>query len=208
MKRKLITVILLLVFSLQVKTQDLKTENNSEPKSTFEVTINGKKYEVAETEELTLDTLLRPKISIKLSAYKKFDNAAISFEYPRNLSYEYTQDFAYKNWTFSGNTAVVLVFELDTKTTISTLVDEMIRKFGKKNCKVEDFQKQLGNKILEGQKLHVSLAGQKLVLECLEIKSSDFKSRFVYFQDIIENNQNSEEYEKVVDIINSSIVFK
>src|SRR4051812_41732115 len=106
MKRKLLTLIISQVFFLLGKTQDLKT-NNSEPKSTFEVTINGEKYEVAEEEELALNLLIKPKISIKLSPYKKFENSAISFHYPSNLSYEYSQDFAYKNWALSGSTAVI-----------------------------------------------------------------------------------------------------
>lgn len=208
MKKNLLTLITLLLFSLAGEAQNSTNGNNGEPKSTFEVTISGRKYEVAETEELVLDTLLKPKISIKLSDYKKFQNSAISFNYPSNLSYEFSQDFGYKNWTLSGNTAVVLIFEIDAKTTISTLVDEMVKNFGKKNCKVEDYQKKLGESNLEGRKISVSLAGQHLILECLEIKSTGFKSRFIYFQDAIEDNQNSKEYEKVFNIINSSIVFK
>lgn len=208
MKALFFTCILLTSCWIAGNSQDLKTSVNAEPKATFEVTINGKQYTLTESEELSLDTLLKPKLSIRLSEYKLFDNASFSFKYPRHLSYEFSQDFAYKNWTLSGNTAVVLIFELDAETTISTLIDEMVKKFGKKNCRVEDMEKELGNKRLKGKKLFVSLVGQNLVLECLEIKSTDFKSRFIYFQDTIENDQNSLEYEKVYKMINSSIIFK
>lgn len=189
-------------------TQDQKSETGTEPKSTFVLTINGKQYEVAEGEELNLDTMLRPRISIKLSEMKKFENSTFSFQYPRNLSYEFSQDFGYKNWTLTGNSVIVLMFELDAKTTVAELVEEMTKKFGRKNCRIENFQKKVGGRNLEGQKMYITLAGQKLTMECLEIKSSDFKSRFIYFQDSIEDDKNSTEYDKVTSIINSSIIYK
>lgn len=208
MKTLFLSLILFIQFCVTGYAQELKSSANAEPKATFEVTINGKQYTLSEGEELSLDTLLKPKLSIKLSDYKLFDNASISFKYPRHLSYDFSQDFAYKNWTLSGNTAVVLIFELDAQTTISTLIEEMVKKFGKKNCRVEDTEKELGKRLLTGKKLYVSLVGQNLVLECLEIKSADFKSKFIYFQDTIENDKNSLEYEKVYKMINSSIVYK
>lgn len=187
--------------------QNQSNTNNSEPKATFEVTVNGKKYNVSENEDLKLDTLLKPTISIKLSDYKKFKSSAISFDYPRHLSYTFEQDYAYKSWTLSGNSLVVLVFEMDVNTPLTSLVSEMIKKFGKKNCVVEDFEKELGHKMCTGKKINVTLAGQKLVLECFELKLNDFKSHFIYFQDLIENNENSKEYETGFNIINSSIIY-
>jgi hypothetical protein len=204
--------ILLLLFSiacLHAKSQNEKSTGTTEPKSTFEVSINGKIYPIAEDETLKLDTILsKPAISVKLSDYKLFDNTSISFNYPRHLSFEFDHDFGYKNWTLSGNTIAILVFEIDAETTLETLVNEMAKKFGKKNCSIEDFQKELGHKKCNGKNLFVTLAGQKLVLECYEIKMADFKSRFIYFQDTMDESKHSSEYEKAMAIINSSIVFK
>jgi len=209
MKGILFTSILTFVLSCEGQTQDLKNTSNTEPRSGFEVNINGKIYKALENEEFTIDTLLlKPKITIKLSANKKFDNSSISFEYPRNLSFEFTQDFGYKNWTLSGNSLVVLVFEIDAKTQLTNLVNEMISKFGKENCVVEDFQNQLGSKKCNGKRINVSLAGQKLVLECYEIKLDDFKSRFIYFQDTLEDNVHSKEFSDGFKVIGSTIIFR
>ena len=189
-------------------TQVQNLEFNKEPKSKFTLSINGKKYEISEDDELVLDTIIKPKISIKLSEIKKFENSSISFDYPRNMFYEFSQDFGYKNWALTGSSALVLFFELESETTVTELVDEIIKKFEKKNCKIENFQKKVGAKNLVGQKINITLVGQKLIVECLEIKSSDSKSRFIYFQDSLEDEKNSKEFEKVNSIISSSIIYK
>src|SRR6478736_1532466 len=113
MKRKFLTL-LLSTSCFYSQSQDLKNIGNTEPLSIFKLTINGKTYNVSENEELKLGSVIsNPTISIKLSDYKVFKTSAISFKYPRNLSYEFAQDLGYKNWTFSGNSLVVLVFEID-----------------------------------------------------------------------------------------------
>src|SRR5688572_30058098 len=100
MKRYFSTFLLMTLLYLSGNAQDSKGIKNTEPRSTFEININGKNYQIGEDEELKLDTILsKTLISIKLSKFKKFDNSSISFEYPRHLSFEFEQDFGYKNWT-------------------------------------------------------------------------------------------------------------
>ena len=41
-----------------------------------------------------------------------------------------------------------------------------------------------------------------------KIKLNDFKSRFIYFQDTLDENKHSNEYEKGLSMINSTIIFK
>jgi hypothetical protein len=205
MKRLIITASLISCLSGYAQ----QPGNNTEPKATFDVLINGRAYQVSENEQLVLDTTLsKPRISIRLADYKKFDNSSLSFDYPRHLSFEFLRDTGYENWTFSGNSLVIMLFELDGKTPLSSLVDEMVKKFGKKNCSVEDFQKELGHKKWNGKKLTVTLAGQKLILDCYEISLNDSKSRFIYFQDSIDQDSHSQEYDEGFKIIDSTIHFK
>ncbi|MEO6253753.1 MAG: hypothetical protein ABIO79_10625 [Ferruginibacter sp.] len=208
MKTIFITLIFLLANGFNVKAQDVKNNSAKEPKTNLEVTINGKKMIVTEEETFIVDsTLVKPSISIKLSAFKKFDISAISFDYPKHLSFEFEQDYGYKNWTLSGNSFTVMVFEMDAKTTLNSIMAEMIKKFGKKNTVIEDFEKELGGRKFDGKKLTVSLVGQKLEMECYEILLDDYKSRFIYFQDLITDNQNSDEYLQGLSKIRSSIKF-
>ena len=112
MRQSLLLFSFLIFSGISLSAQDVKS--NTEPKTNFELIINGKKYLVSEDEELKLDTAIsRPSITIKLSPLKKFDNNAISFQYPRHLTFEFEQDFGYKSWTFSGNSTVIMLFEND-----------------------------------------------------------------------------------------------
>jgi hypothetical protein len=198
-----------LILCLSGRAQEIKNKSHLEPKSTFQVTVNGKNYEVSEEEDLKIDTLkLKATISIKLSKRKKFDNSSISFEYPRHLAFDFEEDAGYKSWTFTGNSLVIIIFELDAETPLSALVEEWVKKFGVKNCVVKDFQKQLGPKKWKGSQLTVSLVGQKLDIDCYEIVLNDNKSRFIYVQDTLEENLHSKEYEEGLIILNSSIKFR
>jgi hypothetical protein len=189
--------------------QDVSNTTYSEPPTIFQLTINDKVYPLCEGENLRLDTTIsKPTISIKTENYKQFNIQAISLRYPKNLSFQFEQDYGYKNWTLTGNTLTILIFEIDSKTELSELLNNMVKKFGKKNCAIEDFQKPLGHTMCNGKKLSVLIADQHLVLDCYEIKLNDFKSRFIYFQDTLKDGKHSEEFENGFTLINSSFVVK
>jgi hypothetical protein len=210
MKGHYVTIFVLITY-LNSCAQEKKINTSSkEPKSTFELKINGKNYLVKEDEELKLDTVLsKPSITIRLSAFKKFDISSISFDYPRYFTFEYSEDVGFKNWTLSGNNIVVMIFEIDPKTSLDALLDEMIKKFGVQNCVVENFQKELGNKSWNGKRLKVTLVGEILTLDFYEIILADGKSRFITFQDSKkESGSSTEEYKKGFSTIDSTIIFK
>ncbi len=209
MKKISLACLSMLIFCSVGKTQVTNTAA-AEPKTNFEVTINGKKYQLAENEELKLEnTLTKPTISIKLSDYKKFDAGSITFDYPRHLSYEFAQDTGYKNWTLNGNSFIVMVFELDGTASLDDITSAVVEKFGKEHCVVEDSKEELGHKMCNTKKMKVSLIGQSLTLEYFEIKLNDSKSRFICFQDSMDDNGlNSKEYLEGFKLINSTITFK
>jgi hypothetical protein len=102
-----------------------------------------------------------------------------------------------------------MIFEIDAKTSLDALVEEMVNKFGKQNCMVEDFQKELGNKSCNGKRLKVTLVGQALNLDFYEIVLADEKSRFICFQDSKkESGSSTEEYKKGFITIDSTIAYK
>ncbi len=202
-------LVLFILFGNTLQAQEIKTGNNTEPKANFELSINGKIYKAIEGKPITIDAnLVKPSITIKQTELKRFDFSSIAFDYPKHMAYEFEQDFGYKNWTLTGNNMVILIFEMDVETTLTSLVNEMVKKFGKKNCSVEDFEKELGNKLCKGKQLIVTMAGQKLIMECYEVVLNDYKSRFIYFQDVFNGNQNSSEYQQWFSSIKNSIQFK
>ena len=145
--RPFFPIFLILTFwVLSVYAQQAKDSTEREPKNSFEVFINGKRYKVVEGEVLTLDTTLsKPSISIRLSDRKKFETPSLSFEYPKHLSFEYEKNPGIKTWTLTGNSLVVMLFEFEDKTPLDTLTDALVEKFGKKNCVAENFKKELGH---------------------------------------------------------------
>lgn len=210
MQIKFRLILLMSFLCFQVQAQETKEPSAIEPKTNYEILLNGKTYLLTEGEVLKLDTtLINPSISVKSTSSKKFSNPAISFKYPKHLSFEFEQDFGYKNWTLSGNSLVVLLFEIDAKATMDNLVDEMAKKFGKKNCKIEDFEQSLGRKKCRCKKLKVSLAGINLTMTFFDIGNGDFTSRFIAFQDTLnEDGSSTEEYIQGFKMIDESIIYK
>lgn len=200
---------LLLAFSFIANyglCQNSNSGNTNTPKATFIVEINDQEYIVNEGEELKVESTT---VKVRMAEYKKFDNGAISFNYPNNFSYEYEEDFGYRNWTLDGNMFVIMFFEMDEKTTLDDIVYGMTNQFGKQNCTVKPTEMSLGNKQLKGKKLAVSLAGQRLAYDIFEIKLSDSKSRFVTFQDVLnEDGSNSEESKKTIQKLDQSITYQ
>jgi hypothetical protein len=200
----------LLIFSfLNARAQGAKDSGAMEPKNRFEISIDGKTYQVVEGQVLKLEsTLSKPSISIKLSDLKKFEAASLSFDYPKHLSFEYEKDSGVTTWTLNGNSLVVTLFALDAKIPLNTLIEPMVEKFGKKNCTVEDFKKELGHHLTNGKRLHVRLAETNMIIDFYEIKSGDGKSRIMSFQDMVKDNgESSDEFTKGFRMINSSIKF-
>lgn len=208
--RSIIFLLLTSVFCLNSFAQGDKSEGEKSLKSLFEITIDGKKHIVSEDQILNIDEVLeKPDISVKLADYKKFNNGSLEFQIPNHYSLEYGEDFGYKNWTFSGNNFVVMYFEIDAKTTLDAFVDEMVKSFGKKNCKLEKVTKELGEQTLKGTRINISLAGQKLTLDFLEIVLEDYKTRFIAFQDSLDDNDNeSQESKDSLEMISSSIEYE
>ncbi len=208
--RQIFPFSLILIFSfLNVRAQEATDSGAMEPKNRFEITIDGKTYPVVEGQLLKLEsTLSKPSISVKLSDRKKFEAASLSFDYPKHLSFEYEKDSGVTVWTLNGNSLVITLFDIDAKVALATLVEPMVKKFGRKNCTIEDFKKDFGHQMTNGKRLHVKLAGTNMIIEFYEINSGDAKSRIMSFQDTIKDNgESSDEFKAGFQLINDSIKF-
>ncbi len=198
---------LFLFFYVQATFSQEKTNALLEPKNLFKVTTDTNEFNYSEGDELILNPP-SSKVKIELLKYKKFDSGTVSFHYPSNFAFESDKDYGYTNWSFDGNNVVVLYFEIDNDTKMQEYIDMMIDQFGKKNCKTEKKQMQLGGKMLSGTRINISLIGQLLSLEFFEIPLSDFKTRFIAFQDSKdEEGNNSKELADTIKMVDSTINF-
>ena len=181
---------------------------DKEPPSSFEVSVNGKIYFISEDEELTTDTLIGAKIKIKQSQYKKFENSSYSFEYPQNLSFQYTEEASLRTWVLTGNSVIIMLFEMDVRSTLDNFAKEITEKFGIANCKIENSNKTLGNKSCVGKTITVTFAGQSIIYECYSFQTDNDNSRFIFLQDSLEELAHTKEYHDILTLLNETILYK
>jgi hypothetical protein len=208
MKKTMLIFLLLLTISA-IFAQDKNNNPFLEPKNQFKVEVDSKEYFYSEGDELEINhSATKSKLKIELLGFKKFDSGTVSFHYPSNFAFEVDKDFGYNNWTFDGNNVVILYFEIDNDMKMQEYIDLMVEQFGKKNCKTEKKQIQLGNKTLSGTRINITLVGQLLSLEFFEIPLNDFKTRFIAFQDSKdEEGNNSKELADTIKMVNNTINF-
>jgi len=208
MRAFLFSLILLNSTIVLGQSDSSKNRYSREPETNFELLVNDKKYVIGEGKELNLDTLIKPKIVVRQSSYKKLENSSLTFEYPKHLSFEFDESVGLNTWTLSGNSTLVMVFQMAGKGLLETLVTSISEKFGKKNCKIENFEKKLGAKMCKGKTLRITLVGQTLLYDCYELESSDLFSNYLFIQDSLDKFLHTTEYENILEHINSTLTYK
>jgi hypothetical protein len=207
---KKIYIAILTLISYTGFAQDKKADDSQKPPAIFVLTVDGKEYSVTEGENLKLDgSFTNPSIGVKMATYRNFDNGTVSFHYKSNSTYQYSESTGSKTWTFDGNDAVIFLFELDGAVKLDAIIDNVVKEFGKKNCKVDVVQKRIGNKMVTGKQINVVLAGQKLVQEYYELGLNNSKTNILAFQNSKkENGTISEDGLDAVELVSGSIKFE
>ncbi|NUQ26653.1 MAG: hypothetical protein HUU34_22120 [Saprospiraceae bacterium] len=194
MKSQLATVALLLLMtnSLIGQGQDSLSVNEIEPPLRLELTIDGKTYTLKDGDELKLKGVAaNPTVSVRSAAFRQFQFESVYFEYPTHFAYTYEEDFGYRIWSLDGSDFIILMFVYDVPVVLDELVDEMVAQFGAENCTITPFERKLGEIPCIGKKIEVSLIGQSLNYEILDIPFPDDKKRILAFQDIRDETGNS-----------------
>jgi hypothetical protein len=99
-----------------------------------------------------------------------------------------------------------MYFEIGGEATLDMFIKEMVNKFGKKNCNVNDIEIKLGALDLKGRRINVNMFGEKLTCDMYKLDSNDYKSHFIAFQDSKkEDGSDSDESAKTYELINQTI---
>ena len=178
----------LAVFTLLLSSafaQEKRAGEAAKQPAVFVLTINDKEYPVTEGEALKLDgNFTNPVVSVKAAPYAKFDNGKVAFKYKNNSTYDYSETSGNRTWTFDDSDCVVFLFELDALVKVDAITNNVIAQFGKKNCKTEAVTKKVGDRVLSGVRINVTLAGQKLVQEYYDLDLKDTKTNIIAFQNL------------------------
>lgn len=190
--------------------QEKKAADGANPPAIFVLTVDGKDYPITEGEQVKLEgNLNNPTASVKMANYRRFDNGTVSFNYKSNATYSFSETNGSKTWTFDGSDAVVFLFELDGQVKVDAIVDNVVKQFGKKNCRVESVSKRIGNRMVTGKRINVTLAGQKLVQEYYDIDLGGSKTNILAFQNTKKDNGSiSDDGLSAVELVATSFKFE
>ena len=199
--RTYIFILLSTIFSVNAYTQE------ETPKSQIVLEINGEEYYFNDGQSIKLEGIFEnPKITVRVADTRTLKIGSFQFDYPSHFAYQYDEDFGYRNWTLDGKEFVIMYFEFDEEMPLDFFIEEMVKQFGKQNCKLESKTMQLGDKVLHGKRINITLIGQRLTLDFMEIILNDSMTHFIAFQDTIqEDGSPTKEGKEAVEMIDETI---
>ena len=185
--------------------------DGAEPPAQFTLQINGKVTPVTLDKEFSLDGKPgRVRYLLSRAATRRFDKSGVKFDYPTDYGFE--ADL--KNprtaiWTLNGRSSLLMLqrFPLSGPALLrEQMVKELVKQYGSKNVVVRPASLFLGGREVEGKRLHVSLAKQRLVQEIFAF--SNQKYAFVLMiQDAPVGGKESAETRKLKTLLSSSAIY-
>jgi hypothetical protein len=145
-------------------------------------------------------------VVVRTAKVKTFKMENFQFEYPRDYAYKFEEEQDFRSWTFDGNNFVIMLFEFPRTVDVSAFTKEMIKKFGKKNCSVDDKNMIIKNRELKGKRINVNLLGARLTYDLFPINLGNNKTHIIAFQDTkTESGKDSAEGTETMNLIARSI---
>ncbi len=208
---KIRTLSVLLSLFLAVPALAVPQDDGAEPPAQYTLQINGKPTPVTLDKEFSLDGKAgRTRFLLSRAASRRFDKSGVKFDYPADYGFE--ADL--KNpkaaiWTLNGRSSLLMLqrFPLSGPALLrEQMARELVKQYGSKNVVVRPASLFLGGREVEGKRLHVSLAKQRLVQEIFAF--SNLKYAFVLMvQDAPEAGKESAETRKLKALLSSSAIF-
>lgn len=198
--KKLQFSILLLLTSLSGFTQ------KNEQKQRLEVIIDGKTYYTNENDTLLVNN--KP-ITIKVAKTQIFSTDKISFEYQNHLSLETENEIELNSYTLDGDDLVISNFDFQVLIKTEDLANEMIKEFGKKNCKVTDAKISMNSNTFKGNKIIATVLNSLQSIEIYKISDKNNKTQILIIHDSKnDDGSDSTEYKNAIEILNKTFVVK
>jgi len=192
------TLLFLACLSTSIFAQD-------KPLIKLNVTINGKPFTIYDGDSIQYQNT---NIVIKTSNYLTFNFEGLRFDYPSYLSFETTKNEGVSSYTLDGNDLVLSYHIFDAAIDFDMFVGELVKQFGKKNCKVVERKIRLGSQELTGKRINVELIGAKLTYDIYPITMSDSKTHFISFQDSKNvDGSDSDDLKETMEIIQKTIEY-
>lgn len=177
-------------------------QEDEPPKTRLEFIIDGQTISINEGDTIEIGS---KKVIVNTARARRFQLDKLGFDYPRDFAYRYEAETTFKTWTLDGNNFVIVVFEFPVQIELEMFTGEMVKKFGKKNCKVSSRKLKLGSADLAGQRIDVKLLGTRLTFDVYEVPSQDTRMRVIAFQDTkTDSGEDSEEGTRTMALVAGS----
>ncbi len=177
-----------------------------EQKQRLEVNIDGKIYYTYENDTLLVNN--KP-IIINVAKTQVLNSEGISFEYPNHLSLKTEKDTGLDVYSLDGDDIVISKFVFQVAINTEDLANDLIKDFGKKNCKIDNSKITLNSNTFEGSKITAGLLKSKLTIEIYKISVQNSQTQILIIQDSKnEDGSDSSEYKNAIEILNKTFVVK
>ena len=174
-----------------------------EPELKIEVIAGEKQFFVNDGDTIELHG---EPVIIRTQKNRTFDISSLQFEYPRDFGFKFEEDPWFRSWVLDGNNFVIMLFEFPGRYDLQRFSREMVRRFGKKNCRVEDRKIKLNTIELKGKRINVHLMGARLTFDLFPIALDDSKTYILAFQDTkTDSGSDSMEGLETIDLLSQSI---
>lgn len=177
-----------------------------EPADKLEITVGGQTVFVSDGQPFSSGGC---EGQVRISPAKTLAVPSVTFDYPRHFAFEYDGSTeGLRQWTLDGNNVVLIITELDMVSELKDMEESMIERFGRENCKPRNSKVKLGGKELKGRHLDVTVVGESLTLELLELPWKEGATSMLFIQDSsTDSGEDSAERTACVELLDRTIKY-
>ncbi|MCA9074869.1 MAG: hypothetical protein KDA93_07545 [Planctomycetaceae bacterium] len=182
-------------------------DDSTEPPLTYTLEVDGKKFLLnADKTVILKGSFNNPKVTLRASETRRFEQDDIAFNYPANFTFEADlSDPDVRTWTMSGNNVTLMLFGFDGPVTPTELINSTAQTLKTTVEQLKPTSLKLGSLTSEGQTASLTLGEASLSYTVVTIPTAEGKGRLLVVQDVPgDDGKPSEEFTTVVKMLEES----
>lgn len=182
-------------------------DDATEPPLTYTLEVDGKKFLLSADKTVILKgSFNNPKVTLRASSTRTFEQDDIVFNYPANFTFEADlSDPEVRTWTMSGNNVTLMLLAFDEEVTPAGLITSTAESLETTAEGMKPASLKLGSLTAEGQSAFVKVGDVSLFYTVVTIPTAEGKGRLLLVQDIPQDDgKPSDERATVVEMLEES----
>ena len=197
------------LFMLILSSAAAADDRGNEPAQHAVLEIDGKTFSIVTGSKSTVDIDGKHRnVVVKISPFKEFDKAGISFRYmgQRHFSYDKLSE-AVDHWSLDGNDTIVMVQRYAVKVTRKEIIDQFRKQFESMKAGIEQSSVSLKHSkgSLKGDRLNITLGEIKLSQDIFVIPGKNMTRTFIIQDTNSKSGQNTREFNETKKLIEKSL---